>query len=264
VAGLPLSAKAVFALLKELRAGSEDERPLVVGGARELRQTLIKELGRGGELSAVREGVPVEDAAALVYLVARTVTQAVEEELHAADRAGVPVVCVLLDPAAEGRVPYVLATNVVRARRGAGFPVEEIAAALARTLGESATGLAARLPVLREAVVRELIDRISRQNGILGVAIFLPGADLPALTLNQLRLVLRIGAAHGQKVDRDRLPEILGVVGAGLGFRALARQLLGIVPIAGWAVKGAVAYFGTRALGKASARYFATSAGDKR
>jgi uncharacterized protein (DUF697 family) len=259
---LPLSAKAVFALVKELREGSEDERPLVVAGARELRAPLIMELGRGGEPGAVRDGVRVEEAAALVYLLAGAPSTADEEELRAAERAGVPVVCVLLDPAADERVPYVVATNVLRARPGAGFPLDEIAAALARSLGEKATGLAARLPVLREADVRELISRISRQNGVLGAAIFLPGADLPALTLNQLRLVLRIGAAHGQQVDRERLPEVLGVIGAGLGFRALARQLLGAFPVAGWAVKGVVAYVGTRALGEAAARYFA--AGEKR
>ena len=32
------------------------------------------------------------------------------------------------------------------------------------------------------------------------------------------------------------------IVGAGFGFRALAGRLLGFVPFAGWAVKGAIAY----------------------
>jgi uncharacterized protein (DUF697 family) len=80
------------------------------------------------------------------------------------------------------------------------------------------------------------------------------------LTLNQLRLVLRLASAHGIEVDQQRLPEILATVGAGFGFRAVARQLLGTVPIAGWAVKGGVAYGGTRALGEAAHRYFATAA----
>ena len=80
------------------------------------------------------------------------------------------------------------------------------------------------------------------------------------LTLNQLRLVLRLAAAYGREIDADRLPEILGVVGGALGFRALARQALGFVPIAGWAVQGAVAYVGTRTLGEAAIRYFETDA----
>jgi len=37
-------------------------------------------------------------------------------------------------------VPYVLATDIVRARPGEGFPVDELARALARRLGENGTG----------------------------------------------------------------------------------------------------------------------------
>ena len=48
--------------------------------------------------------------------------------------------------------------------------------------------------------------------------------------------------------------------------RTVARQLLGAVPVAGWAVKGAVAYGGTRGVGEAAQRYFAALAerGDQR
>ena len=64
--------------------------------------------------------------------------------------------------------------------------------------------------------------------------------------------MLRIADAYGFEIDRERLPEVLAVVGSGLGFRALARQAIGDVPVVGWAVKGAVAYAGTRALGEAA------------
>ena len=92
--------------------------------------------------------------------------------------------------------------------------------------------------MLRDAVCDDLIESFSRKNAIIGIAIFVPGADFPVLTLNQLRLVLRLAAAHGVEVDQSRLPEVLAAIGAGLGFRAVARQLLGVVPLAGWAVKG--------------------------
>jgi uncharacterized protein (DUF697 family) len=100
------------------------------------------------------------------------------------------------------------------------------------------------------------VRRFARQNGVLGVAIFIPGADFPVLTLNQLRMVFRIAAAHGEQIDRERIPEILAVVGAGLGFRTVAREALGFVPGLGWAIKGGVAYVGTKALGKAATAYF--------
>ncbi len=79
---------------------------------------------------------------------------------------------------------------------------------------------------------------------------------MPVLTLNQIRLVLRIALAYGQDVDRQRAGELLGVVGAGFGFRAVARELLDLIPVAGWAVKGGVAYAGTKAVGEAAVRYF--------
>jgi uncharacterized protein (DUF697 family) len=68
-------------------------------------------------------------------------------------------------------------------------------------------------------------------------------------------MVLRLEQAHGLDADpRERAPEVLATIAAGLGLRAVARQLLTVVPVAGWAVKGAVAYAGTRALGEATVK----------
>ena len=250
----PVAPIAIYKLLRELRSDGDD-RPLAVGGARELAGALRRELGRGAAPGAVVDGSPSR-AAAFVLVLARGLSEEDEQVLREANRARVPVVCVLADPAAEGRIPYVLATDVVRVSPGSGFPVGEIAAALAHRLGDDGAALAARVPALRAAVCAELIATASRQNAIVGAAVFVPGADLPVLTLNQLRLVLRIGAAHGVEIDAQRWPEVLAVIASGLGFRAVARQLLGLVPLAGWALKGAVAYAGTRALGEAAVRYF--------
>jgi uncharacterized protein (DUF697 family) len=68
--------------------------------------------------------------------------------------------------------------------------------------------------------------------------------------------VLRVALAHGEEIDKERALELLAVVGWGFGLRAVARQLLDVVPVAGWAIKGGVAYTGTRALGEATVRYF--------
>jgi uncharacterized protein (DUF697 family) len=176
-----------------------------------------------------------------------------EAALVRARRARVPIVAVAGhdDPA----IPYVLATDVVLVRPGAGFPLDEIARVIAARLGEDAALLAAKVPLLRRAVGGQLVAAFSRRNGVLGAAVFVPGADLPMLTLNQLRLLLRLEQAYGLDVDpRERLPELAATLGAGLGLRALARELLDRVPVAGWAVQGAVAYAGTRALGEAAIR----------
>ncbi|HXK14691.1 MAG TPA: DUF697 domain-containing protein [Gaiellaceae bacterium] len=237
---------AIFSLVREVRRGSGDQRPLAVAGARELLPIIARQLREGGDPSAVVEG-RVENAAVLVW-----VGPPDEDALRAANRAGVPIVAVT--DAEE--MPYVLATDLVRVPPGQGFPVDEIAHAVARKLGESGTALAARLPSLRRAVCDELIRSFSKKNAIVAAAIFIPGVDMPVLTLNQARLVLRIALAYGQEIDKQRAVELLGVVGAGFGMRAVARELLDFVPVAGWAVKGAIAYTGTRAIGEAAVRYF--------
>ena len=245
---------AVWSVLRDVRSAATHVQPLVVDGA--LAEQLAKELARDAAPGAVRVGGRVEDAAVLVRVLAGAPSEEDVRELRAASRAGVPVVAVQTAPE-DFDVPYVLATDVVASRPGAGFPVEALAAIVAARLGDEAIGLAARVPALRDAVCAALIERFSRRNGLAGVAIFVPGADFPVLTLNQIRLVLRLAAAHGVELDQRRVPEVLATVGAGLGFRTLARTILGVVPVAGWAVRGAVAYGGTKALGEAALRYFA-------
>jgi uncharacterized protein (DUF697 family) len=253
------TAAAASALARELRATSQENRPLVVDGARELAALLRRELTRGGVAEAVREGGPLEGAAGVVYVLAGPAGPADVERLREASRAKIPAVCVIA--AREGEQvpapPYVLPEHIVRVESGgSGFPVEPVTRGIAAALGQHATALAARLPVLRDAVCDELIRHFSRQNAFIGVAVFVPGADLPVLTLNQVRLLLRIADAYGFELDRERIPEVLGVIGSAYGFRTLARSVLGLVPVAGWAVKGGVAFVGTRALGEAARRYF--------
>lgn len=237
----------MLGVVRELRTGAGDRRPIVVAGARELVPVLARELRAGGDASAVVESGDPRGAAAVVW-----VGPADEEALKRFSRARVPIVAVAEDE----RLPYVLATDIVRVRPGEGFPVEEIAHALARRLGEAGTALAARLPVLRDAVVDELVASASKRNALIAAAVFIPGVDMPLLTMNQIRLVLRIAIAYGQTVDASRALELLGVVGAGFGFRAVAREALGVVPVLGWGVKAAIAYVGTKAIGEAARRYF--------
>lgn len=241
-----LGPLAAIAVVRELRHGAVHRGPLAVAGASELVPVLARELREGGEASAVVEG-RLDGVSALVWVGAPD-----EERLREADKRGVPIVAVT---DAE-TVPYVLATDLIRVPPGRGFPLDEIGAALARRLGDAAIPLAARLPVLRKPVCDALVSRFSKRNALIAAAVFIPGVDLPILTLNELRLVTRIALAHGAELDGSRFPELLGVVGAGFGFRAIARELLDAIPVAGWAVKAGIAYGGTRAIGEAAERYF--------
>jgi uncharacterized protein (DUF697 family) len=241
------SPGALLKLVREARTGASDRRPLVVDGARALVPLLARELREGGDPSAVREGGSPEGAAALVWI-----GEPDEERLRAASVAKVPIIAVTEG----GSLPYVLDTDLVVARPGAPLPVRAVTDALARKLGLEATSLAARLPAVREAVVDELIRSISRRNAMIAAAVWIPGVDMPILTFNQVRMVLAIALAHGEEIGRERLLDLAGVVGAGFGFRALARQLLHAVPLAGLPARAAIAYGGTRAIGEAARRRF--------
>jgi uncharacterized protein (DUF697 family) len=110
-------------------------------------------------------------------------------------------------------------------------------------------------PVFRRAVCGEIIQKNARQNAVIGV-LPIPGADMPVMTANQGRMVLGIAAAHGEELSVDRARELLGVLAAGFGFRALTRQVLKLVPVAGWAASGAMGYAATLAMGWSAVRYF--------
>ena len=250
----PISLGVVYGLVKEL--SKTRDRPLLVLGA--LAEQLARELAAAGDAQVVRTGGPPEDVEALIYILGGAVTEEDKRVLKLARRARVPTIVVAAGREVPGRVPFVLATDIVRARPGHGFPIDAISVALARKLGENGTSLARHLPVLRPAVCSMLIESLARKNGLIGAAVFIPGVDFPVLMANQLRLVLRICASYGLDVDRERAPEIVATIAAGLGARAIARELLGAVPVAGWVIKGALAYAATKALGEATIKYCET------
>jgi hypothetical protein len=239
---LPLMALRVY---QQSRQAAVPPGPVAVAGAGELAPLLVKELRAGGDASAVVEGAPPGHAAALVWIGAPNL-----EILRAASRNETPIVALT-----EGEsVPYVLDTDIVQIRPGRSLPVKETAAALARVLGPTGPSVAARLPVLREPVVSHLVNQSTLRNGLIGAATFLPGPDLPALTLNQVFLAIRLAVAAGRDSQVASLwPEIAVVAASGFAFRRLARGLE-LLPVPRFAVRGAIAVGGTRALAEALRR----------
>lgn len=243
---LPGAAGALRALFKELQ--TDARKSLAIGGAHELARVLERELARGGDAAAVRVGDPT-GAAAYVHICAGPGLD--EVALRRAHRARVPIVAIETSTRSDDP-PYVRATDVVRVGPGEGLPLDEIARAIASAAGEDAAPLAGRLPLLRDPVCKNIVESFARKNGLVGAAVFIPGVDLPVLALNQVRMLWRLDQAFARELQP--LPEVLAVVGAGLGLRTVARELLDVVPVAGWAVKGGIAYAGTRALGEAQVR----------
>ena len=130
--------------------------------------------------------------------------------------------------------------------------------------------VARRLPVLRETVAAKLsrdaarnalkislasavVDHIPVVGVVLGA--FASAGDMVAITGIQMMLFLHIEAAYGKDPDLQRLWRLLPVVGGGFGWRALARELSGFIPVAGIAIKGAIAYAGTIVVGESITFY---------
>ena len=118
------------------------------------------------------------------------------------------------------------------------------------------TALGHNFEFMRRAVAKEIVKQAAWQNAAIGVVIFIPGADMPLMTLNQGRMLLQIAAAYGQPLDTERVKELGAVVAGGFLLRTFAREAIGLVPGFGWAIKGGIAYTGTIAMGNAAISYF--------
>jgi uncharacterized protein (DUF697 family) len=140
---------------------------------------------------------------------------------------------------------------------------------------DRAVALGRFFPGFREAAIKQVNDETSMANAqfalISNVPTVVPiigsiatvGADFFVLTKNQLLLIFKVAAIHGEDLhDSQRIfREMVPVVGAGFFWRTVAREAAALVPFMGGAVpKVAIAYTGTMAIGKAADYYYAEGA----
>ncbi|HEY1884334.1 MAG TPA: hypothetical protein VGG51_14995 [Candidatus Cybelea sp.] len=137
--------------------------------------------------------------------------------------------------------------NGVEIAVGRNLPVlrESVAAKLTRDAAQRA---------LKVALASALVDHIPVVGLVLGA--FASAGDMVAITGIQVMLMLHIEAAYGRDPDVGRTWQLLPVIGGGFGWRTLARELSGFVPIAGIAIKGAIAYAGTIVVGEGVTFYY--------
>lgn len=141
---------------------------------------------------------------------------------------------------------------------------DEAAADLDRRMGEwiiaacreKKLAFALAFPFVRRPLSLDAVRATAIQNAGVGVVVFIPGADMPIMTLNQAKMLLQIAAAYGQPLSAERIKELAAVVGGAFLFRNIARAAVGVVPVLGWAIKGAVGFAGTEAMGRAAIEYF--------
>jgi uncharacterized protein (DUF697 family) len=122
-----------------------------------------------------------------------------------------------------------------------------------------------QLPPLRDAVASKLtrdaannafkvalasavVDHIPVLGVVLGAVA--SAGDIVAITGIQMMLMLHIEAAYGLDPDVQHMWQLMPVIGGGLGWRALAREVVGFFPVAGIPIKAAIAYAGTIVVGE--------------
>jgi hypothetical protein len=142
-----------------------------------------------------------------------------------------------------------------------------------RAHDELSLPLAQRYPAFRKAVVERIIYAVAQENTLFAVATALPNvvpslfelpwafgefaSDTAFLTVNQVRMAFLIAGACGAEVGlAQQKAEILSIVAGAFGWRTLARELVGKIPLGGGLIpKGAIAFAGTYVIGKGLERY---------
>ncbi len=138
--------------------------------------------------------------------------------------------------------------------------------------------LARQFPVFRKSVVTRVIQRTSRENALFSLVTALPNVvpnllelpwavgefatDTAFLTINQVRMAFLIAAANMKPVGYSEQKLELATIAAGaFGWRAIARELIGKIPLGGGLIpKAAVSFAGTYVVGLSLERLHRTGA----
>jgi hypothetical protein len=154
----------------------------------------------------------------------------------------------------------------------AGNPTRTLAEVLRRR-PDLAIPLAMHILPFRQEVSKRIIKKVARENALFALATALPdiipfvslpwavgefASDTAVLTANQIRMAFLLAAASDRDFGyREQRSEIATVVLGAFGWRALARELVGKIPMGGGLIpKAAIAYAGTRVVGLSLERYY--------
>jgi uncharacterized protein (DUF697 family) len=150
-------------------------------------------------------------------------------------------------------------------------PVERVRQVLYRAGDDFELALGRQFPELRSSAALHVVNTTSRVNAQFALVSNVPalvpvvggfiaaGADTIVLTKNQLMMIFKLAAIHGRDIDNrwQIYREMVPVVGAGLFWRTVARELAVMIPFAAGTVpKVAIAFAGTYAAGMAAHAYY--------
>jgi uncharacterized protein (DUF697 family) len=265
VAKLPFNLSKALDAWREASARTTEPAGITLAGDPRLVTLAQEQFSSGGIVPATWVGSVTQlagpaKAAGETMIVFTTAAQEAEVRAALLQIKAAGVLVVDEGPEATGATAYLGqgCTRVSFSDTPSGW--QRVFEASARAAGPHAVALGRRYPVLREATARQVVHRAAGQNALIGLAFFIPGTDMPAMTLNQMKMILSIASIYGEEIDRERALELAGVVGMGFGFRALSRSLTRSIPGIGWVVKAVTGYSGTLAMGMGAIRYFENGA----
>ncbi|MBL8209652.1 MAG: hypothetical protein JNK87_03020 [Bryobacterales bacterium] len=147
-------------------------------------------------------------------------------------------------------------------------------AEILRRRDDLAIPLARRFPPFRVAVTENIINQVSKENAFFSLATALPGivpsilalpfavgefaSDTAFLTVNQVRMAFLLAAASDREVGyKEQRNEIGSILAGAFGWRAIARELVGKIPLGGGLIpKAAIAFAGTMVAGRVLERLY--------
>jgi uncharacterized protein (DUF697 family) len=151
---------------------------------------------------------------------------------------------------------------------------EAVISEILRARDDLSLRLARHFPRFRASVVDHIIHTVACENALFAIATSLPNvipslielpwslgefaSDTAFLTFNQVRMAYLLAAAYGKEIGlKHQKAEILSIVGGAFGWRAIARELAGKIPLGGGIIpKGAIAFAGTMVVGKGLERFY--------
>ncbi len=122
-------------------------------------------------------------------------------------------------------------------------------------------------------VSEAIVYKVSKENALFSIATALPDiapgfaipwaipeamSDTAVLSVNQVRMAFLLAAASGRPVGyREQKTEVASIIAGALGWRALARQLIGKIPMGGGVIpKAGIAFAATYVEGRSLERLY--------
>ncbi len=159
-------------------------------------------------------------------------------------------------------------------QRDAAIPselIDDLRGRIVTRLSHRQLALGRYLPAFRKQAASAVIGQTARANAEFALLSNIPalipvvgnivaaGADFLVLTKNQLMLIYKMAALHGRDLGQPwRIyAEMLPIVGVGILWRTIARELSALIPFAAGTIpKVLVAYAGTAVAGQTANLYY--------